>query len=199
MPTAALRFDGKFRTLAYIQMLSSILRLILAGVGLSGNDLARVVITWAVASVYVAGFYTLSFGLCLWARQPANGLLYGFAIWLLIVLIAPQIGDTLDPDNQVAGGVFAQLSVPKAEQDRIKAGYAGYEALRNGIEVASVTKHFERFSFAVLGIKDSYTGMPLAAVLSEKRGDALWILLFTLGLGGCVLLRPIAPDRLAKE
>lgn len=172
---------------------------VLAGVGLSGDDLARVAITWAVASVYVAGFYTLSFGLCLWARQPANGLLYGFAIWLLIVLIAPQIGDTLDPDNQVAGGVFAHLSVPKAEQDRIKAGYAGYEALRNGIEVASVTKHLERFSFAVLGIKDTYTGTPLATVLSEKRGDALWILLFTLGLGGLVLLRPISPDRLTKE
>ena len=171
----------------------------ISGVGLTGDDLLRLLITWAAASVYVAAFYTLAFGLCLWARHPANGLLYGFAIWLTIVLIAPQIGDTLDPDNQVAGGVFAQLSVPKAEQDRIKAGYAGYESLRNGIEIASVTKHFERFSFAVLGIKDSYTGTPLAAVLSEKQGDALWILLFALGLGGLVLLRPISPDRLTKE
>ena len=51
----------------------------------------------------------------------------------------------------------------------------------------------------MLGIKDSYTGTPLAAVLSEKRSDALWILLFTLGLGGLVLLRPISPDRLTKE
>ena len=186
-------------SLLAVFVVATLLLAVLAGVGLSGDDLARVAITWAFASVYVAGFYTLSFGLCLWARQPANGLLYGFAFWLLIVLIAPQIGDTLDPDNQVAGGVFAQLSVPKAEQDRIKAGYAGYEALRNGIEVASVTKHFERFSFAVLGIKDSYTGTPLAAVLSEKRSDALWILLFTLGLGGLVLLRPISPDRLTKE
>jgi ABC-2 type transport system permease protein len=186
-------------SLLAVFVVATLLLAVLAGVGLSGDDLARVAITWAVASVYVAGFYTLSFGLCLWARQPANGLLYGFAIWLLIVLIAPQIGDTLDPDNQVAGGVFAQLSVPKAEQDRIKAGYAGYETLRNGIEVASVTKHFERFTFAVLGIKDTYTGMPLATVLIEKQWDALWILLFTLGLGGCVLLRPISPDRLTKE
>ena len=171
----------------------------ISGVGLTGDDLLRLAITWAAASVYVAAFYTLAFGLCLWARHPANGLLHGFAIWLTIVLIAPQIGDTLDPDNQVAGGVFAQLSVPKAEQDRIKAGYAGYESLRNGIEIASVTKHFERFSFAVLGIKDSYTGTPLAAVLAQKQGDALWILLFALGLGGLVLLRPISPDRLTKE
>lgn len=135
----------------------------ISGVGLTGDDLSRLAITWAAASVYVAAFYTL------------------------------------DPDNQVAGGVFAQLSVPKAEQDRIKAGYAGYESLRNGIEIASVTKHFERFSFAVLGIKDKYTGTPLAAVLSEKQGDALWFLLFALGLGGLVLLRPISPDRLTKE
>ncbi len=52
---------------------ATLLLAVLAGVGLSGDDLARVAITWAVASVYVAGFYALSFGLCLWARQPANG------------------------------------------------------------------------------------------------------------------------------
>ncbi len=109
------------------------------------------------------------------------------------MLIAPQIGDTLDPDNQVAGGVFAQLSVPKGEQDRIKAGYAGYEALRNGIEVASVTKHFERFSFAVLGIKDTYTGNASGSSPLRKTRRRAWILLFTLGLGGLVLLRRFPP------
>ncbi len=186
-------------SLLAVFVVATILLAGISGVGLTGDDILRLGLTWAAASIYVASFYTLAFGLCLWARQPANGLLQGFVLWLVIVLVAPQIGDTLDPDNQVAGGVFAQLSVPKAEQDRIKAGYAGYEALRNGIEIASVTKHFERFSFAVLGIKDRYTGTPLAAVLAEKQGDALWIVLFALGLGGVVLLRPISPDRLTKE
>jgi O-antigen/teichoic acid export membrane protein len=49
VPTAALRFDGKFRTLAYVQMLSSILRLILAAVGLYlGFSLLEFVIIWTV-------------------------------------------------------------------------------------------------------------------------------------------------------
>ena len=89
------------------------------------------------------------------------------------MLVAPQVGDTLDPDNQVAGGVFKQLHIPKAEQEQIKLGYATYETLRNGIETASVTKHFERASFAVLGIKDTYTGMALTPIIHEKSGD-LW-------------------------
>lgn len=50
VPTAALRFDGKFRTLAYVQMLSSILRLGLATIGLiQGFSLLQFVIIWTVA------------------------------------------------------------------------------------------------------------------------------------------------------
>lgn len=49
VPTAALRFDGQFRTLAYVQMLSSVLRLALAGAGLFlGFSLLEFVIIWTV-------------------------------------------------------------------------------------------------------------------------------------------------------
>lgn len=49
VPTAALRFDGQFRTLAYVQMLSSVLRLVLAGAGLFlGFSLLEFVIIWTV-------------------------------------------------------------------------------------------------------------------------------------------------------
>jgi O-antigen/teichoic acid export membrane protein len=49
VPTAALRFEGKFRTLAYVQMLSSVLRLVLAGAGLFlGFSLLEFVIIWTV-------------------------------------------------------------------------------------------------------------------------------------------------------
>ncbi|MFN0046830.1 MAG: lipopolysaccharide biosynthesis protein [Sphingorhabdus sp.] len=49
VPTAALRFDGQFRTLAYVQMLSSVLRLAMAGVGLVlGFSLLEFVIVWTV-------------------------------------------------------------------------------------------------------------------------------------------------------
>ena len=186
-------------TLAIVFLATAILLPVVSGVGLTMGDAGRLMLTWAAGVLYLTALFTLGFGLGLWARSPASGLIYAFALWILVVLVAPQIGDTMDPDNQVAGGVFAQLSVPKAEQDRIKAGFAGYESFRNGIEVASVTKHFERFTFAVLGIKDTYTGAALTKVWAEKQGDLLFLFLFSLGLGGLVLLRPINPDRLTKE
>jgi len=172
---------------------------VVSGVGLTLGDLGRIGIVWAVASAYVMVFYSLSFILTLWMKRLANALLISFAVWLLVVLVAPQIGDTLDPDNQVAGGVFKQLQVPKAEQNRIKAGYGTFETIRNGIEAASITKHFERFSFAVLGIKDSYTGKPLGPILVEKKGDFFWIFLTSLGLAVFMMARPINANRLTKE
>lgn len=172
---------------------------VVSGVGLTMGDLGRIVIVWIVASAYVLAFYSLTFVLTLWIKRPANALLISFALWLLVVLVAPQIGDTLDPDNQVAGGVFKQLQVPKAEQDRIKAGYATFETIRNGIEAASITKHFERFSFAVLGIKDSYSGKPLGPILVEKQGDFFWIFLTSLGLAVLMIARPVNANRLTKE
>jgi ABC-2 type transport system permease protein len=186
-------------SLGIILLAAAVLLPVVSGIGLTLADMGRLILTWAAGVFYLTAIFALGFGLSLWARSPASGLIYAFALWILVVLVAPQIGDTMDPDNQVAGGVFAQLSIPKAEQDRIKAGFAGYETFRNGVEVASVTKHFERFTFAILGIKDSYTGTAIGTVLAERRGDLLFLFLFTLGLGGGVLLRPINPDRLTKE
>lgn len=185
--------------LAVVFALSGIVLMVGAGVGLSAGDLGRLAITWFVSVLYLSAIFAVGFALSLWLKSPASGLLYAFSLWLLMVLVAPQIGDTMDPDNQVAGGVFSQLSIPKAEQDRIKQGFATYETIRNGIEVSSVAKHYERFTFALLGIKDIYTGKALGPIWADERGDAWFLLLFTLGLGGIVLLRPIRADRLTKE
>lgn len=186
-------------SLAAVFLTTALILPLISGIGLTGMDLLRLAITWVAGIAYLTALFALGFGLSLWMRSPATGLVYAFALWLLVVLVAPQIGDTMDPDNQVAGGIYAQLSVPKAEQDRIKAGFSTYETIRNGIEQISVTKHFERLTFAVLGIKDTYTGKSLGPILSEKSGDALFLFLFTFGLAGIVLLRPIDPDRLTKE
>jgi ABC-2 type transport system permease protein len=137
------------------------------------DDLFRIGIVWALSVAYMSTFFVVSMCFTFMFRSPSTALLTSFVLWLLLVLVAPQVGDTLDPDNQVAGGVFKQLHIPKAEQEQIKLGYATYETLRNGIETASVTKHFERASFAVLGIKDTYTGMALTPIIHEKSGD-LW-------------------------
>ena len=188
-----------FGGLASVFFVSTLMLYFVSGVGLNAVDYARIAIIWVCASIYIMVFFTMSFGLSLHLKTPSHALLYSFIIWLMVVLIAPQIGDTLDPDNQVAGGVFKQLHVPKAEEDRIKEGYAVFESIRGGIEAASITKHFERFGFAVLGIKDTYTGAPLADILKEKSSDFWWIVLTELGLAVLVFALPISSNRLTKE
>jgi len=172
---------------------------LVSGIGLGWDDITRLALVWGMAVTYVSCFFLLSFFLALHQSQAAHALLLGFAVWLTLVLIAPQIGDTLDPDNQVAGGVFKQLHIAKPDQMEIMKGFASYETLRSGIEAASITKHFERFSFAVLGIKDTYTGMPLGPILTEKSTDLIWIFLTALGLGSLLLAIPLNPTKLAKE
>lgn len=170
-----------------------------SGVGLSAGDLPRLALTWVAAWLYTACFFLVGFILTLTLRKTATALLLAFAVWLTLVLVAPQIGDTLDPDNQVAGGVFKSLGIAKPDQVEIMKQFSTYETLRDGIEQASVTKHFERFTFAVLGIKDTYTGVPLDQILIEKKGDLIWIFLTALGLGLVALVLPLNADRLTKE
>ena len=169
-----------------------------SGIGLGPDDLLRVAIIWGVGLAYTTCFFLLSFILALHMKQPPHALLLAFAVWLTLVLIAPQIGDTLDPDNQVAGGVFKRLNIAKPDQALIMKSYATFETIRDGIEQPSVTKHFERFTFAVLGIKATYAGQPLGPILIEKAGELIWIFLTAFGLGILLLALPINPDRLAK-
>ena len=169
-----------------------------SGIGLGVDDLVRIAVVWGVAMGYNACFFLTAFILTLQMKQPSHALLVAFAIWLTLVLVAPQIGDTLDPDNQVAGGVFKQLHIAKPDQAQIMKGFARFETLRDGIEQASVTKHFERFTFAVLGVKATYAGLPLWPILVEKLSDLIWIVLTALGLGALALTLRINPDRLAK-
>ena len=171
---------------------------LISGIDLGVDELLRITVVWGVAVAYTSCFFLLSFILTLHMKQLSHALLVAFAIWLLLVLIAPQIGDTLDPDNQVAGGVFKRLNIAKPDQVEIMKGFATFETLRDGVEQASVTKHFERLSFAVLGIKAIYAGMPLGTILVEMLDNLIWIFLTALGLGVLALALPLNPDRLAK-
>ncbi len=185
--------------LGVVMALCAVLLHLMSGVGLTGNDLGRIGLVWAVSVVYMASFFLAAFVLTLHLPRPSTALLIAFTLWLVIVLVAPQIGDTMDPDNQVAGGVFKALSISRPDQLEIMKTYAGFEAVRNGIEVASITKHFERFAFAVLGIKATYTGLPLGPILTEKALDALWIILAALGLASLALALPLNTKTLSQE
>jgi len=171
----------------------------ISGLGLAPSDLARIFVVFTAASFYVGIFFLLGFILALTIKKLPTALLVAFAIWLSLVLIAPQIGDTMDPDNQVAGGVFHALDIAKPQQTEILKSFKTYETIRDGIEQTSPAKHFERFSFAVLGIKDIYNGQPLAEVIRDRVTDLWWLLAIFAALVLVLFLRPLNLTRLTKE
>jgi ABC-type transport system involved in multi-copper enzyme maturation permease subunit len=188
-----------FGGLAIVFLVSIAAILALGRVGLSGEELGKVAIVYASSSCYVMAFFLLGFLLALWMRRLPDAILTAFTVWLVLVLITPQIGDTLDPDNQVAGGVFKQLAIPKAQEKEILASFASYETVRNGIEELSPAKHFERLSFALLGIKEIYNGQPLGMVMSDKGTELIWLTGYLVALLALLLTRRIDFNRLTRD
>ena len=147
---------------------------LVGGHWLNAGELLRVAITFTAAVAYMLMFYALGFWLTARSKSLANGLVAALVVWLAVVLIIPQIGDTMDPDNQVPGGLFAALQVKKADEKQVLAHFKTYETVRNTLEATSLTKHFERGTFAVTGIKDKYNGKSLGFIAGDKRSDIAW-------------------------
>lgn len=127
-------------------------------------DLERLALTGIVAWLYLMLWSCIAMGLAALARRASTGLIVALVAWLIVVLIIPQIGDTMDPDNQVPGGLFKSLAVAKPDEKAVMANFAGFDEIRNGLEVSSITKHFERSAFAFLGIKDQFNQQPIGDV-----------------------------------
>lgn len=172
---------------------------LMGGIGIGFDELIRLTITLVAGSLYLGIFFMLGLLFALSFRKLPSALLSAFAVWLALVLISPQIGDTLDPDNQVAGGVFRTLNIAKPDEKSILKTFATYETIRDSIEQASPAKHFERLSFAILGIKDTYLGMLIAQIMRERINDLWWLIGLFAALAGVLLLRPLNPTRLIKE
>lgn len=169
------------------------------GVSLTGEELMKVFLSFVAASFYTASFFLLGFFLALHMRRLPHALLYAFAIWLTFVLVAPQIGDTLDPDNQVSGGVFKKLNIAKPQEKEILLSFASYETARNAIEEASPAKHLERTTFALLGIKEIYNGVPIRTILYERMRDPVALFLIFAAMAILLFGRRIDLTRLTKE
>ena len=152
----------------------------IGGAALSSHDVIRIIIASAAAWVYLMFWSALSVGLTVLSRQLSTGLILGLVIWLVVVLIMPQIGDTMDPDNQVPGGLFASLQIKKEDELTVMAHFAGFDTVRNAIEVASIEKHFERLSFAFLGIKEQYNQQPLSYIWADMIPYAITLAVATL-------------------
>lgn len=136
-------------------------------------DGARILIAAIVAWLYLVFWSALAIGTTALSPRLSTGLIVAIVIWLAFVLIIPQIGDTMDPDNQVPGGLFATLQIQKTDELKVLANFAGFDAIRNGLEVSSITKHFERLTFAFLGIKDKYNQQTLDFVWTDMWGYAI--------------------------
>jgi len=140
-------------------------------------DVQRLLVAAATAWAYLLMWSALALGLASSARRLSTALIVALVLWLTVVLIIPQIGDTMDPDNQVPGGLFKSLQIAKPDEQAVLANFTGFDSVRNGLEVSSITKHYERFTFAVLGIKDQYNQQPLAAVWTGTWNNAvsMWL------------------------
>ncbi len=157
-------------------------------VGVIGNDWInaaqafKLLLAYVAAIVYMAVFYCVGAIATANTHVAANGLMIALGIWLLVVLILPQLGDTLDADNQIPGGLFSALGLDRAGETTILDHFALYEKTRIGIEELSFAKHFERFSFAMTEVQDKYRGFSLGRLLNEKRNDIGWLLIYPTAL-----------------
>ena len=144
-------------------------------------ELVKLLLSFIFSYIYLMFFYSLSALLSLLFKNLPNALIVGFVIWLLIVLVVPQIGDTMDPDNQIPGGFFNSMHMTTSQQQSVIAKFKTYETLRNALEESSVEKHYERLAFATLGIKTMYNDKSLSIIFQDKWGDLVWITGYYVG------------------
>jgi ABC-type transport system involved in multi-copper enzyme maturation permease subunit len=162
-----------FVVVAILAVTTTIAVLVIGNAPLQGIDFIRIVIGAVVAWLYLVFWSALAVGITALSPRLSTGLIIAIVVWLTFVLIIPQIGDTMDPDNQVPGGLFASLQIKKPDELKVLANFAAFDGIRNGLEVSSITKHFERLSFAFLGIKDKYNQQPLGIVWADMWGYAI--------------------------
>ncbi len=157
--------------------------------GIIGNDWVgadqaiKLSLAGLASIVYMGAFFCLGVIVTARSRVAVNGLMLALGAWLVVVLVLPQIGDTLDADNQVPGGLFAALTLDRKGETQVLSHFTTYEHVRTGFEEASLAKHYERFAFAMTDVKDKYRGLSLGQLLHEKRHDIAWMSFYSVLLG----------------
>ncbi len=156
----------------------------ISGIGhvlFSQLELLKLFLAFLFSFIYLVFFFCFAMLLTLFFRSMPHALIVAFSVWLVFVLIIPQIGDTMDPDNQVPGGFFNSMHMTQDQQKRVIAKFKRYENFRNAMEESSVEKHYERLVFATLGIKDMYNDKGLSFIFKDKWGDLVWV------IGYCIM------------
>ena len=147
-----------------------------------GIQIPKLALAYLAAVIYMFVFYCLGALITARTKVVSVGLLVALGIWLVVVLILPQIGDTLDADNQVPGGLFAALGLGHAGEVTILQHLSLYETIRNGIESASFEKHFERFAFSMIDVVPRYRTLSIGQLFHEKAVDVGWLAFYLFAL-----------------
>jgi len=144
---------------------------VVGGVGLGGDAVMKVALTMGMSWLYMLIFFLLAIFFTIWLPNGNHALLLTVIVWLVFAFIFPQIGDTMDLDNQLPGGFFASMGMNKAQETAALQKFHWYETVRDGVEELSPTKHYERISFALLGVKTQYASNTWLEVLQLKVVD----------------------------
>ena len=149
---------------------------IVGGVSLTHSELIKLALTMVMSWLYMLTFFLLAMFMTIWRPEGNQALLLTVVVWLVFAFILPQIGDTMDLDNQLPGGFFATLGMDRAGETAALQQFKWYETVRNGVEELSPTKHYERISFALLGIKTEFVNNTPAEILKLKLVNLVGLL-----------------------
>lgn len=160
--------------LTFIISLSSVAFISTASLG--AGDIGRMFVFFIMSFLYMAVFLILGAFMAITIPNGNKALLITVIIWLIFSFILPQIGDTMDMDNQLPGGFFSAMGMNKTDTQKVLDNFKFYETARDGIEQMSPTKHYERVSFALLNIKPGFETNTTLQVLSIKWIDLLGLI-----------------------
>lgn len=160
---------GNLAILAGITILTEIITFVslvaIGGISLSADDVIRLLLFFGMSFLYMTFFTVLSMGIATVSTKGSRALLITVIIWLMLSFVLPQIGDTMDMDNQIPGGFFSSMGMSRDQEQQVLQQFKFYETLRDGVEEMSPTKHYERISYALLNVKPGFeTNTPWAVV-----------------------------------
>ena len=142
--------------------------MIIGSIALSGAEIARMLLFFLMSFLFMVFFLVLGLAFAVFIGSGKKALLLTIVVWLILAFVFPQIGDTMDMDNQLPGGFFAQMGMTKQQEEQVLSKFQFYETLRDSIEEMSPTKHYERVSFALLNVKPGFENNTPVQVLGLK-------------------------------
>lgn len=167
---------------ALVALLTYIALPLIGHASLKPDETLRMLLFFLMSFLYTCFFLVLSMTVSILSRNSNKAILISVIFWLVFAFILPQIGDTMDMDNQLPGGFFAQMGMNRDQEKQVLEHFKFYETLRDSIEEMSPTKHYERMSFALLGVKPGFENNTALEIVGMK-----WINLVGLTIPSLLL------------